>query len=48
LAPGQISPVFQIPSGFAIVKVLAADELAGIAESQRARQAAMRRRQHPI
>jgi tetratricopeptide (TPR) repeat protein len=42
LAPGQISPVFRIPSGFAIVKVLAPDELDGIAESQRARQAAIR------
>jgi tetratricopeptide (TPR) repeat protein len=42
LAPGQLSPVFRIPSGFAIVKVLAPDELAGIAESQRARQAAIR------
>ena len=42
LAPGRISPVFRIPSGFAIVKVLAPDELAGIAESQRARQAAIR------
>ena len=42
LAPGQISPVFRIPSGFAIVKVPAPDELAGIAESQRARQAAIR------
>src|SRR5258708_23107120 len=42
LAPGQISPVFRIPSGFAIVKVPAADELAGIAESQHARQAAIR------
>ncbi len=40
--PGQISPVFRLPSGFAIVKVLAPDELAGIAESQRARQAALR------
>ena len=34
--------MFRIPSGFAIVKVLAPDELAGIAESQRARQAAIR------
>ena len=42
LAPGQLSPVFRIPSGFAIVKVLAPDELAGITESQRARQAAIR------
>ncbi|MDE3194731.1 MAG: VCBS repeat-containing protein, partial [Acidobacteriota bacterium] len=42
LAPGRISPVFRIPSGFAIVKVLAPDEVAGIAESQRARQAAIR------
>src|SRR5690242_7373832 len=42
LAPGQLSPVFRLPSGFAIVKVLAPGELAGIAESQRARQAAIR------
>jgi tetratricopeptide (TPR) repeat protein len=42
LAPGQISPVFRIPSGFAVLKVLAPDELAGIAESQRARQTALR------
>src|SRR5215831_13631365 len=42
LAPGKISPVFRIPSGFAIVKVLAPGEVAGIAESQRARQAAIR------
>src|SRR5215472_13486089 len=42
LAPGQLSPVFRIPSGFAVVKVLPPDELAGIAESQRARQAALR------
>jgi len=42
LAPGQLSPVFQMPSGFAIVKVLAPNELAGIAEFQRARQAAVR------
>src|SRR3954468_9015375 len=41
LAPGRLSPVFQIPSGFAIVKVLAPGEFAGIAESQRARQAAI-------
>src|SRR3954466_6852053 len=33
LAPGQISPVFRMPSGFAVVKVLAAGEFAGIAES---------------
>src|SRR6478609_9611020 len=42
LTPGQLSPVFRMPSGFAIVKVLAGDELVGIAESQRARQAAIR------
>src|SRR5689334_17220212 len=42
LAPGQISPVFRIPSGFAIVKVLMPEELAGIAEFQRARQAGVR------
>jgi tetratricopeptide (TPR) repeat protein len=41
LAPGQISPVFRLPSGFAIVKVLAPDEVAGMAASQRARQAAI-------
>src|SRR3954466_14183839 len=41
LAPGRLSPVFQIPSGFAFVKVLAPGEFAGIAESQRARQAAI-------
>src|SRR5579883_2409686 len=42
LGAGQISPVFRMPSGFAIVKVLAPDEFAGIEESQRARQAAVR------
>jgi hypothetical protein len=42
LAAGLLSPVFRIPSGFAIVKVLAPQELVGIAESQRARQAAIR------
>ncbi|MCU1234900.1 MAG: PpiC-type peptidyl-prolyl cis-trans isomerase [Candidatus Solibacter sp.] len=42
LAPSQLSPVFRMPSGFAIVKVLAPGEFAGIAESQRARQAALR------
>jgi tetratricopeptide (TPR) repeat protein len=42
LAPGQISPVFRLPSGFAIVKMLQPDEFAGIEESQRARQAALR------
>src|SRR4029079_12801932 len=41
-APGQISPVFGIPSGFAVVKMLPPDEFAGIAEFQRARQAAVR------
>src|SRR5947207_10196293 len=41
LAAGQLSPVFRIPSGFAILKVLAPDELAGIAEFKRARQAAI-------
>ena len=42
LAPGQISPVFRLASGFAIVKLLAPDELAGIAEFQRSRQTAIR------
>ncbi|HUB80754.1 MAG TPA: FG-GAP-like repeat-containing protein [Bryobacteraceae bacterium] len=42
LGPGQISAVFQIPSGFAIAKVLPAGELAHIADSKRARQAAIR------
>jgi tetratricopeptide (TPR) repeat protein len=42
LAPGQISPVFRMPSGFAVVKVLAPGEVAGIEEFQRARQAALR------
>jgi tetratricopeptide (TPR) repeat protein len=42
LGPGQLSAVFRIPSGFAIVKVLPPGELAGIEESQRARQAAIR------
>jgi tetratricopeptide (TPR) repeat protein len=42
LAPGQLSPVFRIPSGFAVVKVLLPNELAGIVESQQARQAAIR------
>src|SRR6476646_9989479 len=34
LAPGQLSPVLRMPSGFAVVKVLPPDEVAGIAESQ--------------
>src|SRR5947209_1316274 len=42
LGPGQLSPVFRLSSGFAIVKVLAPDEFAGIVESQRSRQAAIR------
>jgi tetratricopeptide (TPR) repeat protein len=42
LAPGQISPVFRMPSGFAVVKVLAPAEVEGIAESQRTRQTAIR------
>ncbi len=41
LATGQISPVFRMPSGFAVVKVLSPDEFVGIAEFQRARQAAI-------
>jgi tetratricopeptide (TPR) repeat protein len=41
LAAGRISPVFRMPSGFAVVKVLAPDEFAGIEAFQRARQAAL-------
>ncbi len=42
LAPGQLSPVFRLPSGFAIVKVLTASETAAIDSAARARQAALR------
>jgi tetratricopeptide (TPR) repeat protein len=41
LGPGQISAVFHIPSGFAIAKVLAPDELTSLEDSKRARQAAI-------
>src|SRR5215469_4110849 len=42
LAPGQMSPVFRMASGFAVVKVLMPDELNGIVDFQRARQASIR------
>ena len=38
--PGGISPVFQLPGGFGIVKVMAAGEVMELAEIERARQAA--------
>src|SRR5215472_13302789 len=41
LAPGQLSPVFRIPTGFAIVKVLPPGEIPRIEAYQRARQAAI-------
>lgn len=41
LTPGQISPTFRLPSGFAIIKLLPPDEVAGIEESRRTRQAAV-------
>ncbi len=37
LGPGGVSPVFRLPSGFAIVKVLPASEISGLEEAQRAR-----------
>jgi tetratricopeptide (TPR) repeat protein len=42
LGPGQVSPVFRLPSGFAIAKVIEPGELTGIEDSRRARQAAIR------
>jgi tetratricopeptide (TPR) repeat protein len=42
LAPGQLSPVFRLPSGFAVVKRLPDGELAELDAAQRARQAALR------
>jgi hypothetical protein len=42
LAPGQISPVITLPSGFAIVKLLPSGELPELDAAQRARQAALR------
>jgi tetratricopeptide (TPR) repeat protein len=41
VAPGKCSAVFRLPSGFAIVKVLPADELTNIEDTQRARQFAV-------
>jgi VCBS repeat protein/PPIC-type peptidyl-prolyl cis-trans isomerase-like protein/ASPIC/UnbV protein len=41
LSPGQLSQVFRLPSGFAIVKVLPANEVAGLESAQRARQFAV-------
>jgi tetratricopeptide (TPR) repeat protein len=41
LAPGQLSPVFRIPTGFAIIKVLPPGEIPRIEANQRARQAAI-------
>ena len=41
LAPGRISQVFRVPSGYAIVKILPANELSDLDASQRARQAAL-------
>ena len=42
LAPGRLSSVFRLPSGFAIAKVLPESELAGIESVERARQTALR------
>src|SRR6185369_516936 len=41
LAPGQISPVFKLPAGFAILKLLQPDELAALDDTERARQFAV-------
>jgi cytochrome oxidase Cu insertion factor (SCO1/SenC/PrrC family)/tetratricopeptide (TPR) repeat protein len=41
LAPGKISVVFQLPSGFAIAKVLAESELVNLATVERARRFAV-------
>ena len=41
LAPGQVSPVFRLPSGFAVVKVLPASEMAALEGARRARQFAV-------
>jgi tetratricopeptide (TPR) repeat protein len=41
LAPGQLSPVFRLPYGYAIVKLLPDDELPALDAAQRARQAAL-------
>jgi hypothetical protein len=42
LAPGQISPVFHVPYGYAIVKVLTAGELSDLDAAASARQVALR------
>src|SRR5579885_1634245 len=41
LQPGQLSPVFRLPAGFAIVKVLPASELTGMQDAERARRFAV-------
>jgi len=40
VAPGGITPVFELPGGFGIVKVMRASEVAELEEAERARQAA--------
>jgi len=39
LGPGELSPVFHLPSGYAVAKVLKEDELTGMEDAQKARQA---------
>jgi hypothetical protein len=42
LTPGQVSPVFRLPSGYAVVKLLPVSELSELDAANRARQAALR------